>query len=79
MTESAFWIRKNLCVPKHVFYKINLNQALPTNPITEGADAGWGFALASKEKYAWGIISGILPLRENMSRRTGKFGSGTNG
>jgi len=32
----------------HVFYEIILNRTLPTNPTTEGADAGWGLALASK-------------------------------
>jgi len=48
----------------HVFYENYLNQTLPTNPITEGADAGWGLAFASKERNAGVeiIISGILPL-----------------
>ncbi len=36
----------------HLFYEIILNRTLPTNPTTEGADAGWGLALASKEKTA---------------------------
>jgi len=47
----------------HVFYEIILNRTLPTNPTTEGADAGWGLALASKMGDAWVefIISGILP------------------
>jgi len=34
----------------HLFYEIILNRTLPTNPTTEGADMGWGLALASKRK-----------------------------
>ena len=54
----------------HVFYEFNINRTLPTNPITEGADAGWGLALASKEKTArvTFIISGILSLMRYVSR-----------
>ncbi|OQY28133.1 MAG: hypothetical protein B6I38_09505 [Anaerolineaceae bacterium 4572_5.1] len=55
----------------HLFYKINPNQILPTDPITEGADAGWGLALASKTRDVWDVFitEGILSLSRHMSSR----------
>jgi len=55
----------------HVFYEIILTRTLPTNPITEGADAGLSLALALKEKTArvTFIIGGILSSLRYMSRK----------
>jgi hypothetical protein len=44
-----------------LFYEFTQFQ-MPTNPSTEGADAGWGLALASRlKKESSEFIGAILP------------------
>ncbi|HIE24614.1 MAG TPA: hypothetical protein EYP74_01295 [Anaerolineales bacterium] len=72
----------------HVFYEIILNRTLPTNPITEGADMGWGLALASEEKkvgidfimtvfyQCWGICQGKFKNLSGIASNAHLLGDG---